>query len=168
MRSLNTDILIPFKLHLREKCDNCVQNLREVLNLASALIQIDGIEYISFNTYSAFMHDTLYGLREMSIESRTAEDYSFYASHSSLMIDRWKLFCEDILDMAADPLYSDIKNDLFHAWDKIKAEVKELVDHFVSAHEALLQMDAPAPSIEILKAYRDRRQSNQLHGPNTK
>lgn len=155
MSSLANDILIPLELHTEEKCDNCLKSTRKLFKLAGALIQKDGKEYISLNSYSTFMHGHLNRLRDMSIESQTAEDYSFYASHAAEMMKSWKLFSENILNMASDSLYSVIKNDLLLSWKKVKTELKGLVEHFISAHETLLQMGAPAPSVQILLKYRD-------------
>ena len=160
MKSLKKDLLIPFDLHIEEKCGSCHKNKREFFKRADALIYKDGLEFISLKSYSTFMHEHLNRLRDMSINSQTAEDYSFYASHAKVMVNDWILFDENIMNMASDSRYSTIKNDLIQAWENVNTELRGLVSHFISAHETLLQMGAPAPSVRILLKYRDSHKAD--------
>jgi hypothetical protein len=160
MKKLEKDVLIPFKLHTKGKCDSCRKNIRELFKRGDALIHQNGLEFISLNSFSTFMHKHLNRLRDLAIDSQTAEDYSFYAAHATMMVNDWILFGEDIINMAADSCYSTIKNDLLQAWEKVNTELKGLVDHFISAHEILLHMGAPAPTVEILKDYAEGHQKD--------
>jgi len=158
---LENDILIPFELHTKGKCDSCRKNIRGVFKRTAALIHKDGLEFISLNSYSTFMHETLNRLRDMAIDSQTAEDYSFYAAHAKQMVNVWILLGDDIMNMAADSRYSTIKNDLLQAWEDINTELKGLVDHFKSSHEILLHMGALAPTVEILRDYAEGHQADE-------
>jgi hypothetical protein len=153
MTRLEKDVLIPFDLHTKGKCDNCRKSIRAVFDKADALSQENEIEYISFKTYSTFMHDTLSGLENMAVESQTEEDYSFYASLAAKLVKEWMLFGVDIMNMAVDPRNSAIRSDLFKAWVTVNSELKSLVDHYISSHKILFDMGAPPPSDEILRGY---------------
>ena len=161
MKTLKKETLIPFELHTKGKCESCRKSIRGVFKRAAALSYKDGIESISLNSFSIFMHDTLNELRNMALDSQTAEDYSFYASHAAEMVKEWMSFGRDIINMAADSQDSALKDDLLQAWKNVNIELKGLVDHFISAHEFLFHMGAPAPSVEILRAYVEGHQTDE-------
>ena len=153
MEMLQNDILIPFELHTKERCDDCRHSIRKGAVQAGALVQKGNRDFISLNAESTFCFETLNESRDMALETNTIVDFSFYASSSKLMLREWIILSEDLLDMAADPSLGLPKDDLQKALAKVQEELSSIANHFIAAHEKLFLMGAPAPTEKILRDY---------------
>ena len=153
MKKTKIDILIPFDLHARGRCDNCRSNIHDVFTIAKALVKKSGHKYVSLRPFSAFSFNLLEDLRNMAVKSQTDEDFSFYASQTKLMLDKWVAFTRDILNMGGSSTSGLSKDDLQIGLADLISELREIFDQFISAHEKLFQMGAPFPTEEILRSF---------------
>ena len=151
MKKIKTDILIPFELHVRERCDNCSEAIHDRFTRAKALVKKGGQEFISLNSYSSIWFDLLEEIRDIVDKEQTVEKFSFYAAQAKHMLEEWITLISDILEMGADSSTGLSKDDLQKGLEDVMTEIKDILDDFTSASEELFQMGAPFPTREFLR-----------------
>ena len=153
MNKIKTDILIPFDLHVKDRCKDCRKAIHDRLTRAKALVKKSGQEFVSLNSYSTTCFDMLENMRDMANETQTVEDFSFCAAYAKHVLEEWVAFGTNILDMGADPNSGLSKDDLQQGLTDVMTELKDILDDFTSASKELFQMGASFPTKEIFKDF---------------